>query len=330
MRVFNYSVLIAALLIVSVNHTSAREPEKPKSSNSTKGVKAKAAGCAPAQSLTEFYVNNVRTAAETGGNTWYDRGNGLPYYEVPANEGNHVIFAGALWMGGVDPAGNLKLAAIQFRQNGNDFWPGPLTTDGTASVDAATCTKWDNFFLMSRQMVETHRYYFTLLNSGIDPSTDPLFENGYQIPTEISDWPAEGDVNLGQSFTVAPFGDFRDPTTGEVIGTPGVYEPELGDYPLYDLDQEIDCRTRLVTDPVPLFGDFTMYWVFNDKGNVHTESQGEPIGMEIQAQMFGFTTNDEINNMTFCNYVLINRGSLTLENTYFAQWARYRSWKFKR
>lgn len=319
MRVFNYSLLIAALLTVGVNSIQAREYLGPKS-NSNKEVKAKAAGCSPAQSLTEFFVNNVRTAAETGGNTWYDRGNGNPYYEVPANSGNHAIFAGALWMGGEDPAGNLKIAAIRFRQLGNDYWPGPLTIDGTASTDPATCELWDNFFLMSRQMVETHRYYFTLLASGIDPSTDPLFENGYTIPQEILNWPAHGDANLGQSPNIAPFADLRDPVTGEIVTTPGLYEPELGDYPLYDLDQDIDCRTRLVTDPVPLFGDFTMYWVFNDKGNVHTESSGEPIGMEIQAQMFGFTTNDEINNMTFVNYVLINRGTLTLEDTYFAQW----------
>jgi len=320
MKVVKYSVLCAALLTASILHVSAREYEGPKSNNRSQQVRAKAADCSPAQTLTEFFVNNVRTAAETGGNTWYDRGNGLPYYEVPANGGNHAIFAGALWMGGVDPAGNLKLAAIRFRQNGNDFWPGPLTTDGSASIDAATCTLWDRFFLMNRQMVETHRYYFSLIAQGIDPSTDPLFEDGYAIPQEILEWPAEGDVGLGQSFNIAPFADLRDPETDEVLTTPGVYEPEQGDYPLYDLEQEIDCRTRLVTDPVPLFGDFTMYWVFNDKGNVHTESQGEPIGMEIQAQMFGFTTNDEINNMTFCNYVLINRGTLNLEDTYFAQW----------
>ncbi len=320
MRVFRYSVLCLALLTASVSHISAREYLGPKANDSRSGVRAKAASCSPAQTLTEFYVNNVRTSAETGGNTWYDRGNGLPYYEVPANEGNHAIFAGALWMGGVDPAGNLKLAAVRFRQNGNDFWPGPLTTDGAASIEPETCTLWDTFFMMSRQMVETHRYYFTLVNQGVDPSTDPLFENGYSIPQEILDWPAHGDVGLGQSANIAPFADLRDPETGDILTTPDFYEPEQGDYPLYDLDQEIDCRTRLVTDPVPLFGDFTMYWVFNDKGNVHTESQGEPIGMEIQAQMFGFNTNDEINNMTFANYVLINRGSLNLENTYFAQW----------
>jgi hypothetical protein len=320
MRVSKITLIFTALLFGSVANLSAREYEGPKSNSSDTGVKSKAANCSPAQTQNQFFVNNVRTAAETGGNTWYDRGNGLPFYEVPAGSGNHAIFAGALWMGGTDPAGNLKLAAVRFRQNGNDFWPGPLTDDGAATIDPATCEAYDRFFNMSRQMVETHRYYYTLINQGIDPSTDPLFEDGYQIPTEIMDWPAHGNTGLGQSFLLAPFADLRDSETGDILTTPGLYEPEQGDYPLYDLDSEIDCRTRLVTDPVPLFGDFSMYWIFNDKGNIHTESQGEPIGMEIQAQMFAFNTNDEINNMTFCNYVLINRGSLTLEETYFAQW----------
>ncbi len=321
MRVSNIFLIGTALLLGSVAQVHAREyvGEGPKSNQ--QNVESKAAGCSPAQAWQEFYVNNVRTAAETAGNTWYDRANGNPYYEVPAGEGNHAIFAGALWMGGEDPAGNLKLAGIRFRQIGNDYWPGPLTVDGAASVTPETCMKWDGFFRINKQMVEKHRYYFTLLHQGIDPNTDPLFENSpYVIPDEILNWPAHGDVSLGQSPNIAPFADLRDPETGDVITSVGLYEPEQGDYPLYDLEQEIDCRTRLVTDPVPLFGDFTMYWVMNDKGNVHSESGGAPIGMEIQAQMFGFTTNDEINNMTFCNYVLINRGSLTLKDTYFAQW----------
>ncbi|MFY8136888.1 MAG: T9SS C-terminal target domain-containing protein, partial [Flavobacteriales bacterium] len=71
---------------------------------------------------------------------------------------------------------------------------------------------------------------------------------------------------------------------------------------------------------VPLFGDQTYYWIFNDKGNVHSESLGQPIGMEVRAQAFAFTTNDEVNNMTFYNYVLINQGSQTLTETYFGSW----------
>ncbi|MCH2213838.1 MAG: T9SS C-terminal target domain-containing protein [Flavobacteriales bacterium] len=318
MRVTRSILIFSALFMGLSGSISAREYLGPKSSKSE--IQTKSEACSPAQAQFEFAVNNVRTAAETAGNTWYDRGNGLPFYEVPEGGGNHAIFAGALWMGGTDPAGNLKLAAIRFRQVGNDFWPGPLTDDGAATTFDETCEEYDRFFNMSRQDVEIHRFYFTLVNQGIDPSTEPLFENGYSIPNTILDWPTHGNTALGQSFNLAPFADLRDPETGEILTTPGLYEPELGDYPLYDLESDIDCRTRLVTDPVPLFGDFSMYWIFNDKGNIHTESQGEPIGMEIQAQMFGFNTNDEINNMTFCNYVLINRGSLTLEETFFAQW----------
>ena len=63
-----------------------------------------------------------------------------------------------------------------------------------------------------------------------------------------------------------------------------------------------------------------MWWVFNDKGNIHTETGGDPIGMEIRAQAFAFATNDEVNSMTFYNYELINRSYYTLNNTYFAIW----------
>jgi hypothetical protein len=37
--------------------------------------------------------------------------------------------------------------------------------------------------------------------------------------------------------------------------------------------------------------------------------------MEIRAQAFAFSTNDEVNNMTFYNYVLINQGTQTLSDT---------------
>ena len=100
----------------------------------------------------------------------------------------------------------------------------------------------------------------------------------------------------------------------------GIYDPGNGDYPWYDFLQQIDCSQRRREDVVPLYGDQTYYWIFNDKGNVHSESQGEPLGMEIRAQAFVFSTNDEVNNMTFYNYVLINQGTQTLTETYFAQW----------
>ncbi|MEN9002281.1 MAG: T9SS C-terminal target domain-containing protein, partial [Flavobacteriales bacterium] len=46
---------------------------------------------------------------------------------------------------------------------------------------------------------------------------------------------------------------------------------------------------------------------------------GESIGMEIRGQAFSFATNDEINDMTFYNYEMINRSTQTLFDTYFGQ-----------
>jgi hypothetical protein len=69
-----------------------------------------------------------------------------------------------------------------------------------------------------------------------------------------------------------------------------------------------------------LFGDYTLWWVYNDRGNIHTETDGDPIGMEFRGQAFAFTTNDELNDMTFYNYNIINRSTYTLYNTYFGVW----------
>ena len=96
----------------------------------------------------------------------------------------------------------------------------------------------------------------------------------------------------------------------------GIYDPNDGDYPGYDL-QNISTS---VTCNNYIYGDKTLWWVFNDKGNIHSETGGEQIGLEIRAQAFGFQTSDDINNMTFYKYQVINRSSLTLTNTYFGWW----------
>ena len=125
------------------------------------------------------------------------------------------------------------------------------------------------------------------------------------------EWPGNGDLSKNQDNILGPFFDQNQD---------GIYDPEAGDYPWYDLTGQLDCRNQFREDPVPLFGDENLFWIFNDKGNIHTESSGEPIGMEIRAQAFEFASDDEINSMTFYNYVLINQGTLTLTNTYFGQW----------
>lgn len=315
MKLLNRIATVGLILGVGTG-LSARE-YKPGTYKSKTQVNRnlKVAGCAPATAVAQMDFNNVRARLENGGNLWQDRGNGTPAYYVPASGNIAPIFAGALWMGGKSPNGQLKLAAVTFRQ-GNDFWPGPLTADGSAEIEGEVCDQWDKIFEISKVEAATHKSYFDAVYADAQNETETvqeLFPNGYAPSRNIIDWPAHGDVAAGQNFILAPF---EDHPSG--VGQEGLYEPELGDYPGYDLSGTRDCRENARF--VPLFGDKSNYWIFNDKGNIHTETGSEPIGMEIRAQAFSFSDNTEINNMTFYNYVLINQGSQTLTETYFGQW----------
>jgi len=299
----------------------------------------RAAGCAPATERLFMEFNNVRCLVETGGSMWQDRATNVASYEVPVGSKNHVLYSGALWMGGEDINGQLKLAAHTFR-TGNDFWAGPLgllsdeysnyspavpqNADvllvrdfGAADIIPAECTKYDKFFTIRKAEVQQFVLTWNCANTDLltpeeCADVEPLDP---EVLNRIKNWPAHGDPALGEDYYLAPFYD--NPLAPS--GLNGRYDPVLdGDYPWYDLEEEIDCRNdRRVT----LFGDETNWWVFNDKGNIHTETGADPIGMEIRAQAFAFATDDAINDMTFYNYELINRGTQTLFNSYFGQWA---------
>ncbi|AEA43141.1 T9SS type A sorting domain-containing protein [Fluviicola taffensis] len=270
-----------------------------------KTIQTKAASCAPASKTTFIDYNNVRAMVHTAGNLWQVPGQNFSQYEIPKNSKIMCFFTSALWLGGTDVNGQLKLAALRYR-TGQDYWTGPLA-NGTAEIDADECLKYDNHFTSSKDVVKQFDAWY---NAGVldqQNGTNLQTTNfpNYQVPDFIKNWPAHGDVSKGQDYNLAPFFD-RD--------NDGEYEWQEGDYPWYDINGTKNCKTDR---RVSLYGDFNMWWVMNDKGNIHTESQGEPIGMEIRAQAFAFATNDDVNNMTFYNYELINRGTQTLFETYF-------------
>jgi hypothetical protein len=272
------------------------------------------AGCAAGAAFTDLYVNNVRCRINTGGDMWWDL-QGVAKYFIPGNTQKTSMFSASLWIGGLDINGQLKLAAQRYRGNGNDYWPGPLTIDGNANIPSDVCLEYDRHFKITKAEVEAFRRWWNEKSAYPD----------YQIPESILKWPGNGDETKGQSPYLAPFYDMEPKN--------GIYDPENdGDYPYYDFPNAL-CKANsptpetvegivkggILSDQV-LKGDGTVWWVFNDKGNIHSETQGSPIGFEIRAQAFGFSTNDEINSMTFYSYEIINRSTYRLTETYFSQW----------
>ncbi len=302
-------------------HALALGPTRNKGAQQSNTAKvAKASGCSPASASSELDLNNVRARIETGGNLWQDRALGGPSYEIPRTPdrtGPDAIFAGSLWLGGLSADNQLKVAAVQFRARGNDYWPGPIeqfAPGSDASTTEEVCREYDRTWKTRKQDAVRHAAYYACLLDPTGCDINAEFPDGYTTPTSFLTWPAHGDPSLGQDPYLAPY---HDAPTGNVGG----YDPADGDYPDFEIRQlEDDCRGRDRNRAVPLFGDENIWWVFNDKGNAHTESGGQPIGMEIRAQAFAFSTNDEVNNMTFYNYTLVNQGSQTLKNTYFGQW----------
>ena len=286
-------IFLSALSTLSVSAREAAAGEKT-SPGGEMGGKVMA-NCATPKGSKEIKYNNVRTIIFTGGDMWWDLV-GSARYIIPKTEDtkNAVSssFAGSIWLGGLDAGGQLKVAAMTYRQKGIDFWPGPLDTTN-ASADPIECAKYDQIFEITRDEVDR-------------------FSAGKIVATpNILAWPGNGDFGKNQGRILAPFYD----ANGD-----GFYDPTSGDYPSYDVrnealkDQYGYCKTKL-------YGDYTLFWVFNDKGGQHSETSAlSPIGVEVRAQAFEFKTNDEINNMSFYSYEVFNRSSFQINKTYFTIW----------
>ena len=256
-------------------------------------LQRKAAGCLPATAKVDIDVNNVRARILNGGDMWWDL-NSVAIYEVPKidqNDKNAIkknsMFAGAIWVGGVDVGGNLKVAAMTYRQTGSDYFPGALDT-ASGEVDKSRCTAYDKIWKVNREDIEK------------------AYDEKSPGPDDIISWPARGDQSYGEPTILAPFFD----ANGD-----GFYDPSAGEeYPILDPTRPVE-NNKPEDQP-----DQMLYFVYNDKGNIHSETGGIPIGIELQTIAFAFATNDEVDNMTFYKTKITNRSFDEIRNCYFGQW----------
>ncbi len=296
---------IIALLAFGAWSLEAREPDgRPKAHKTTQKAQYRDV-CANSESAIDQAINNVRARLLGGGDCWWDlsRGRYIVPKVDPASGQPEVssIFAGAVWLGGIDPGNNLKLACQDYRNDGkNDFWPGPISLAGV--TESFTCANWDRHFRVTGDEIRKH---LANIAKGDLKESD--------IPRGIKGWPAKGNPYFQQvwgfdlPFTEQALAGFYD--VGPTIGT---YEPLEGDYP------SIEIR-GCALDKYP---DEMIYWVYNDHGGgqAHARTKGKPIQMEVQVQAFGYTTNDELNDMTFQRYKLINRATDRIDSMFFAMW----------
>ena len=292
----------------------------PNSANDTSGSNTSEAAtfrfnCVKPEAQIDQDINNVRARLTTGGDVWWDRNDGKYVVPKPLEAGDtevSSIFAGGVWLGGFQEEVP-RVAAQQYGNagsNSRDFWTGPLNPSEDPTLRGTTadsiCEKWDRFWVVTGQEIDEHIANF---NDARDNGTeyDPA-----DIPLGVKGWPGRGNPffqdinNFALPNTTQGLGAFFDQDGDEL------YNPANGDFPIVEIE---GCE-----DAPPQYPDQMFFWIYNDAGNIHTESDGAAIRMEIQVQSFAYTTNDALNDMTFQRYKLINRASNPITETFFAMW----------
>lgn len=238
--------------------------------------------------------NGVHARLTTGGDLWWDGDDGS--YLVSADPDSlfsqpvSTMFAGGLWMAGMDPGGGIKMAAQQYGRGGGsfDYGPGPLTADGMTD---SLCINWDRFFGVTREDIDQ----FQLLpDGGFGPD---------DVPVSILGWPGRGnsffagvhDFELPDSdLELAPFWDENQD---------GLYNPLDGDYPAFCGDQAYWC-------------------VFNDAVLHRQSGASNHVQAEVHLLAYSYDTeaDDDLFRTTFYDYSIYNRAQEDALNFHAGLW----------
>lgn len=272
------------------------------------------AACIEARAEADLNINNVRARLRSGGDLWWDgqRARYIVPNVDPASGQPEVssLFAGGIWLGAFDDGGNLILAAQTYRQTGNDYWTGPLNPS-TGAIEKTDCEKWDRFFTVFGAEIDALRADYFEPDPGTGES-DRTIDN--RPARNLLGWPGRGNPYFAEIYNF----ELPDQELAPFIEPPGfedgIYDPYDGDHPVIEV---IGCESNYFN---PVYADQMSWWVYNDNGNIHTNTNGQPMQMEIHGLAFAYRTTDAINNMTFYRYKLFNRNNLSLTNTYFSLW----------
>lgn len=221
-------------------------------------------------------LNNINARVDFLG-LFQDRTNSIAAFEVPKGSGSHTIYAANFWFAGVDNNGQLKGYAetyansFTFDRGGN---AGPIMDN---QYYENYSYQWDRVWKVSAIDIQNHI-------------------NGNGTTEAILNWPAHGNVLIGQAFDLAPYYD----NNGD-----GYYDPTQGDYP-------------------KIKGQQAIYFIRNSNRS-YTQFSMVPNNLEFHGMVYAYDCPEDsaINNTLFLDYKIYNRSLYTLTDCYFGQWADF-------
>ena len=264
--------------------------------------------CDKPQSQIDLHANNISARILNGGYLFSGEGQFVLNPPAPGLPAPSTMIGSGFWLGGLDPAGNLKISAVtDFGSNpGGDFWQGPLSLQGTTS--AFDCSNWDRHFRVTG--AEIADFLTALPNLANDPDQALLDFKA------IMGWPGIGNPYFANAW------GFTLPNSNSLLAPfvdtdqDGIYNPLHGDYPAVVLHNK------------PPFVPAEIIWtVFNDQGAgaPHHETNGKAFQVEVQLTAWAFNCPDQpvLNNTVFTSHKIINRASDASDDVFIGYWVNF-------
>ncbi len=259
--------------------------------------------CQLPESFGVMNGNNIRASIPMNGNLFWTI-NEDPQFQVvtPPAVGAipNSIFTTGLWLAGKNANNDLKIAIAGYQNiNNYDYFSGPINNvNGQLSFQ---CDSYDRIWEVFGYEISQHIADFNdngIINLPIGniyaypAHQNPHFENihGFALPNTTAG--------------LAPFFDKNND---------GIYDPNDGDFPLPE---------NVAEEKIP---QHIIWGIFNDGGGLHTQSQGNPLNVEVQLTAYSFyCTDDELlNNTIFTSHKVINRGNEILDSMIFTKWVDF-------
>jgi hypothetical protein len=175
-----------------------------------------------------------------------------------------------LWIHGVSENVDALMANPMHRTSRNSFF-GPKCDQ----ISTEFLLKYARSYIVTKAQIQEH--------------IQSLSSSSYNIPDDILNWPAHGNVSNGESYYLAPFVD---------IDGDNEYHPELGDYP-------------------KILGDVSSFYIIHDDHNIrfprYFDDEGilpNSLGLEFHIFQYLFLDGpEELQKTLFTQTKVINRSS---------------------
>jgi hypothetical protein len=235
-------------------------------------------GQEPASAWME--TNSVRALLKANGTLFY---NGFRVPKTPADPTVKASLFRSVtpWIGGVDPGGNLKIAAGSLNAATSDFRAGIMRKPG-----------YDRIWRVTKEQIVQHRADFA--DNGVIDNPIP----------DIMNWPGslnfdENEDGVEETVQVALFQDKN---------WDGVYDPEKGEHPS-------GARGHLL--PSRGLPDEILFFAFNDSTK-HLYTKGDRLDIQVFCTVFAYKCpeSEALNNTVFVHFNFWNRGSQLLDSLY--------------